>query len=201
MDEQSQTQPQIQPQSQLQPQPEPQPQNQPVSKKTGNGKIVVAAVLIILIVAATLIYYFVFNKNLKKATPKPQESQQSTQESDSSQSARPHGPEITNLVMTKIDPQKSSYFIDKKGMSLYIFDKDTPGKSNCSDTCLANWPIFESPEAPPENLEGEIGIIKSTNGKYMYTYKNKPLYYYINDKQPGDTTGDGVGGVWHLAKP
>jgi predicted lipoprotein with Yx(FWY)xxD motif len=27
-----------------------------------------------------------------------------------------------------------------------------------------------------------------------------PLYLWQGDKKPGDITGDGVGGVWHLAK-
>lgn len=194
MDEQPQPQPQ--PQSQA----EPQPQNQQTAQKGIKGKIIVAAILIITI-AAALTYYFVFSKKFQRGEPKQQESKQSTQEGDSSQAVKPRGPQITNLIMTKIDPQKGSYLIDKNSIALYIFDKDTPGKSNCSDTCLDNWPIFESPNPPPENLEGEIGIIKSTNGKYMYTYKGKPLYYYVQDKAPGDTKGDGIGNVWHLVKP
>jgi predicted lipoprotein with Yx(FWY)xxD motif len=27
------------------------------------------------------------------------------------------------------------------------------------------------------------------------------MYYWIKDKQPGDTTGEGVGGKWHVATP
>ncbi len=198
MDEQIQPpQSQSLPQPQPQPEPQPQPQNQ-LPPKGGNRKIVVAAILIILIAAGAIIYYFVFSKKLQKA-PK-QELNQTTQQ-NGSESARIHGPEITNLVMTKIDSQKGAYLIDKKGMTLYVFDKDQLGKSTCSDTCLTNWPIFESPKPAPENLEGEIGITKATNGKYMYTYKGKPLYYYAQDKLSGDTKGDGVSGVWHLAKP
>jgi predicted lipoprotein with Yx(FWY)xxD motif len=29
----------------------------------------------------------------------------------------------------------------------------------------------------------------------------KPLYRYAGDAQAGDVNGDGVGGVWHVAKP
>jgi predicted lipoprotein with Yx(FWY)xxD motif len=28
-----------------------------------------------------------------------------------------------------------------------------------------------------------------------------PLYYYIKDQAPGDTTGQGVGGVWYVLSP
>ena len=33
------------------------------------------------------------------------------------------------------------------------------------------------------------------------TYKGFPLYYWINDKQRGDTTGEKVGGVWFAIDP
>ena len=29
---------------------------------------------------------------------------------------------------------------DAKGMTLYIYDKDTTGVSNCYDKCAVNWP-------------------------------------------------------------
>ena len=32
-------------------------------------------------------------------------------------------------------------------------------------------------------------------------YKGKPVYYYIGDQNPGDVTGDGKGGVWHVLTP
>jgi predicted lipoprotein with Yx(FWY)xxD motif len=28
-----------------------------------------------------------------------------------------------------------------------------------------------------------------------------PLYLWVKDEKPGDTTGDGVNSVWHVAKP
>ncbi|KKR51319.1 MAG: hypothetical protein UT84_C0001G0004 [Candidatus Curtissbacteria bacterium GW2011_GWA1_40_16] len=191
--------PASQPGAQTTPQPASQPaepsvQPKPISK--GKPKVLIIVIIALLVIAG-LVYYFVFNKKPQPSIPKTQDSQQTPPET--SQPVR--GVQLSNVAMTKIDPKKGNYLVDPKGMTLYIFDKDELGKSNCSDTCLTNWPIFESPQAPPENLEGGFGIIKSTDGKYMYTYKGKPLYYYIQDKQQDDTTGDGVGGVWHLAKP
>ncbi|TIX38252.1 MAG: hypothetical protein E5V36_22130, partial [Mesorhizobium sp.] len=34
----------------------------------------------------------------------------------------------------------------------------------------------------------------------MWAYEGKPLYTFIKDKKAGDVTGEGVGGVWHIAK-
>ena len=34
----------------------------------------------------------------------------------------------------------------------------------------------------------------------MWAYDGKPLYYFVKDTKAGDVTGEGVGGVWHVAK-
>ncbi|MEO8186844.1 MAG: hypothetical protein ABI580_05700, partial [Burkholderiaceae bacterium] len=39
------------------------------------------------------------------------------------------------------------------------------------------------------------------DGAKQWAYKGQPLYQWANDKKPGDKTGDGVGGVWKIAKP
>ena len=39
------------------------------------------------------------------------------------------------------------------------------------------------------------------DGAKQLAYKGKPLYYWSKDQKPGDRTGDGVNGVWHVAKP
>ncbi len=197
MEEQFQQQSQPQPPTPSQSQPQPQP-NLQSSPKGNSSKIKIVAMIAILAIVASLLYYFVISKKFQKSPPKPQS--QTSQENSSTQSAIPHGTQITNLIITKIDPKKGNYLIDKKGMTLYSFDKDTPGKSNCKDECLSIWPIFESPNPPPADLEGEIGIIKLPSGKYMYTYSNKPLYYYSKDKKQGDTNGESVEG-WHLVRP
>src|SRR3979490_3539731 len=34
----------------------------------------------------------------------------------------------------------SGMLVSAKGMTLYTFDKDTPGKSMCNGPCATNWP-------------------------------------------------------------
>jgi predicted lipoprotein with Yx(FWY)xxD motif len=83
------------------------------------------------------------------------------------------------------------------GMTLYIFDRDQPGVTNCYDECAMRWPPLLAEEgAMPE---GDFTIVERTDGTSMWAYKGMPLYYWVNDKAPGDITGDGVGDVWHLA--
>ena len=88
---------------------------------------------------------------------------------------------------------------DTNGMTLYTFDKDVQGdgKSVCNDDCAAKWPpLFAEDDAQPE---GDFTIVTRDDGTRMWAYKGWPLYYWVEDMQPGDISGDGVGGVWHLA--
>lgn len=86
---------------------------------------------------------------------------------------------------------------DASGMTLYTFDKDTAGVSNCYDDCAAKWPpAFADTGAM---ADGDFSIIDRTDGTKMWAYKGMPLYLWVKDTKPGDTTGDGVGGVWHTA--
>lgn len=88
---------------------------------------------------------------------------------------------------------------DGDGMSLYTFDKDAAAVSNCYDACATNWPPLEaSAKARPQ---GAFGIILRADGSRQWTHEGMPLYTWFKDAKPGDITGDGVKGVWHLARP
>jgi len=96
-----------------------------------------------------------------------------------------------------------SYLTDIKGMTLYYFKKDTPGKSACENECVAKWPIyFVEKVAPKDGLKAEdFGIITRGDGKKQTTYRGMPLYFFVGDKAPGDTTGHGVKDVWSVVNP
>jgi predicted lipoprotein with Yx(FWY)xxD motif len=93
----------------------------------------------------------------------------------------------------------SSLFTDAKGMTLYVSDSDTAGKSACNGPCAVSWPpLLAAAGAVPV---GNYTIVTRDDGGLQWAYNGKPLYTWKNDKQPGDTTGDGVAGKWHIAKP
>ena len=86
---------------------------------------------------------------------------------------------------------------DANGMTLYTYDKDAVGVSNCYDKCAVNWPpLFAADGAA---AEGDFTIVDRTDGTKIWAYKGWPLYLWIKDTKPGDTTGDMVGEVWHTA--
>jgi predicted lipoprotein with Yx(FWY)xxD motif len=100
------------------------------------------------------------------------------------------------LKTTTIDGQ--NVITDANGMTLYTFDKDTAGTSNCSGKCAKAWPPALAPASAM--VSGDFSTIKRTDdGDLQWAYKGMPLYLWIKDKKPGDETGDGVGNVWHTA--
>ncbi len=86
---------------------------------------------------------------------------------------------------------------DAKGMTLYTFDKDADGMSNCYGKCAVNWPPLVA--AAGATAEGDFTLTERKDGAMQWAYKGEPLYLWIKDTKPGDTTGDGVNGVWHTA--
>lgn len=94
---------------------------------------------------------------------------------------------------------KDGFLVDHVGLTLYTYDKDADGKSTCYDTCAKNWPPL--PAKSEAKDMGDWKTTERTDGTKQWVYKDKPLYTFAGDKNPGDKTGDGKGGVWHVAKP
>jgi predicted lipoprotein with Yx(FWY)xxD motif len=98
----------------------------------------------------------------------------------------------------------TGHFVGPSGMSLYIFDKDVAGTSNCSGDCAGNWPALTVASADAITVgtgltASDFGTVTGSGGSLQVAFKEIPLYYYAGDKAVGDVNGDGVGGVWHLA--
>ncbi len=93
--------------------------------------------------------------------------------------------------------------VDSAGFSLYIFASDVAdsGQSACVGGCASAWPplVDESPTAGP-GVTGTLETIARADGSVQVTYNGKPLYRWINDENPGDTTGTAINN-WSLAQP
>jgi predicted lipoprotein with Yx(FWY)xxD motif len=91
------------------------------------------------------------------------------------------------------------------GMTVYTFTKDTKdsGKSVCTDQCIAKWPALSVPAgATPTggaSLTGKLGTITRDDGTLQVTYNGMPLYFFANDKAPGDANG--IYEYWEAVKP
>lgn len=95
---------------------------------------------------------------------------------------------------------KGPVLTNDAGMTLYVFDKDSPGKSVCNGQCATNWPPLKADVSATGT--GDYTIVTRDDGSKQWAYKARPLYNWHNDKAPGDITGDGfLNGAWHIAKP
>ena len=92
------------------------------------------------------------------------------------------------------------------GMTVYTFTKDTKdsGTSACIDTCIKNWPALtvDAGQTPSggSGVTGSLATItRPDDGKLQVTYNGLPLYFFMNDKAPGDSNG--VYENWEAVKP
>ncbi len=90
---------------------------------------------------------------------------------------------------------------DAQGMTLYATKNDPSGQSTCTGNCAQIWPPFVTngqPEAGAGIESGLLGTVSRPDGSTQVTYNGMPLYLYSGDKAPGDTNGQGIGGVWYV---
>jgi predicted lipoprotein with Yx(FWY)xxD motif len=104
--------------------------------------------------------------------------------------------EFAGGAIHTMDTDKGEVLTDAKGMTLYIFDKDTAGVTNCYNQCAINWPPLVA--ADGAMADGDYTLVDRTDGAKQWAHKGMPLYLWKDDHAPGDVTGDGVGGVWHI---
>ena len=102
---------------------------------------------------------------------------------------------ITNVVVAG----QEKILADEQGKSLYTFDKDQPGKSDCTGICAAIWPPLVA--AQGAKASGQWSLVRRNDGSMQWAYRGSPLYTYRLDIRPGDASGDGAEGVWHVARP
>ncbi len=102
------------------------------------------------------------------------------------------------VILVKSSNALGQYLTDVNGNALYTYGSDTSGVSNCSGSCISNWPPY-APTTSVATLPTNTAIITRGDGTKQYTYKNKPLYTFTSDTQ-GQVTGNGVSG-FSVAKP
>lgn len=97
------------------------------------------------------------------------------------------------------DTDLGSILVNAEGFTLYIFTNDTDGASTCYDACASTWPPVPGDVSISPELDASIfGTTTRDDGTEQLTVNGMPLYLYAPDTSPGDTTGQGVGGVWFV---
>ncbi|MEM9692574.1 MAG: hypothetical protein AAGA56_08520, partial [Myxococcota bacterium] len=109
------------------------------------------------------------------------------------------GAPVVPADITQADlPDFGTVVTDGEGRSLYLFTRDVPGDdsnapvSNCTGSCLDNWPVYDGGEAPVvEGLNAAaVERFERADGTMQTTWRGWPLYYFANDDAAGDLNGD-----------
>jgi len=89
--------------------------------------------------------------------------------------------------------------VGANGNTLYAFTKDVDGISTCFDACAAAWPAVTVTAGftPPAGVDPAlVSTVDRPDGSQQLKIGKWPLYFYAGDGAPGETNGQGVGGVW-----
>ncbi|WP_406402624.1 SCO0930 family lipoprotein [Streptomyces uncialis] len=108
-------------------------------------------------------------------------------------------------LSTRVDPKLGEIVVDKDGMTVYRFTKDSawPMRTACIGECLEKWPVVapvDKAQTKGIKLKGYVTFGRP-DGIDQQTIDCWPLYTFAADKVPGDTKGQGVGGTWFAVKP
>ena len=122
--------------------------------------------------------------------------------SSSSQSSTPVSSNAATLSSGSTSLGK--VLVGANGRTLYLFEKDTGGKSSCTGGCAAEWPPFTTTGKPSAGTgvnAAMLSVTKRPDGKSQVVYAGHPLYYYATDTKAGDTNGQGLnafGAEWYV---
>ena len=64
--------------------------------------------------------------------------------------------------------------------TLYVNDKDTPGKSNCGAPCTSAWAPFLASGTEIEPI-GDWTLLARPDGRHQWAYKGRPVYVRYHD--------------------
>jgi predicted lipoprotein with Yx(FWY)xxD motif len=97
--------------------------------------------------------------------------------------------------------------VDGAGMTVYLLTADSADHSTCDAACLAKWPAVAGPATGDPTATGisvAVGATTTPTGTETLTVGGLPVYTFVQDQAPGDTTGEGVtafGGTWYAVSP
>jgi predicted lipoprotein with Yx(FWY)xxD motif len=97
--------------------------------------------------------------------------------------------------------------VDSRGRTIYLFEKDAGTKSACAGDCEIAWPPVSADNRPTVGSgldEAKVGTTSRSDGDAQVTYNGHPLYLFAGDRNPGETSGQGLnafGAQWYVASP
>lgn len=146
-------------------------------------------------IAASLLIAACGNSSSSKTTSSAAAKQPAAQASGSPSSA---------VVVKSASSSLGTILVDSQGMTLYRLSGEQSGKFICTSTaCLGVWhPLIAPSSGTPSGEVGSLASVKRPEGTVQVTYKGTPLYTFAQDKQAGETNGQGIKdvGTWSVVR-
>ena len=112
--------------------------------------------------------------------------------------------QLIQTAMASVAGKSEAILTNAQGMTLYYRTTDRPPATVCSGGCASAWPpLLVSGSTTPKStttLPGKLSVQTDANGTQV-EYNGHPLYTFSGDTGPGQTTGEGFGGIWHVVTP
>ena len=116
-------------------------------------------------------------------------------------------PAPSDATVTVAGTDLGNVLVDSSGRTVYLFKKDSAGKSACTGACAAAWPPLAVSGSPTPGSGVDAGMLGTTTGAggtNQLTYNGHPLYTFSGDGKPGETKGEAAtafGGEWYAVSP
>ena len=78
-------------------------------------------------------------------------------------------------------------YADRRGRTLYAWDKDPTAKATCVDACAASFQPFLA--TSNSKALGDWSLLDRSDGTKQWALKGKALYTYVKDVDPGSVRG------------
>ena len=119
------------------------------------------------------------------------------------ESPSPSPSPASEATVAIVDSSLGKILAGADGRTVYVFmrDAEAEGESTCYDECQQRWPPVTITGAPEAGADVNAELLSTTtrqDGSTQVTYKGRPLYYFSGDESPGETKGQGVGGLWFV---
>ena len=118
--------------------------------------------------------------------------------------AIPAHPRTTDPVIGVAARETLGDVMTADGMTVYVYTKDLPRETVCYDICAMNWPPLLVTHTPTlsHTFPGRFGSVTRTDGSRQLTYRDLPLYLYIEDPPGTDqANGQDVDHEWFAVRP
>jgi predicted lipoprotein with Yx(FWY)xxD motif len=129
-------------------------------------------------------------------------SSNTTSSAASTQPAAQTSSSSSGVVVKTGSSSLGTILVNSQSMTLYHLSGEVNGKFICtSSACLGVWhPLIAPSSGTPGGVVGSLGTVKRPEGTMQVTYKGMPLYTFAQDKQAGETNGQGIKdvGTWSV---